>query len=195
MESNADHIKRDVEEMDLTDLKLASLMDEIEDEVLDLEELTLEKLELETVKEGKKKDLSAVHPAHVASTKGDGVIRTTHDLGLPAPKVAAPLGIEGLKSGGNGTSKKKEPLYREITKKDTLVPLPDGALSVEADLVPKEERLFVFEWPTMIYVGYDIRGTEEQYEEYLVMYYKPEMRPQFGNKLAIHAPTSETQSN
>jgi hypothetical protein len=42
----------------------------------------------------------------------------------------------------------------------------------------------------MIYIGYDAKENEDQYTDYLVMHYKPKMRPSFGNKLVIDVPTA-----
>jgi hypothetical protein len=118
-----EHIELDEEKMDDTDRKLKNILDEIEAETDD-SKAGMFALGLEESKE---------------------IVTNTRVLGTPSPRIGLPLGREGLKSGNNGTGHKKEPLYREVTSKPTLVPLPDGALSVEADEVPKENRIYVFE--------------------------------------------------
>jgi hypothetical protein len=127
---------------------------------------------------------------------GHRVYRTTHIIGAPAKKERAkPHGL------GNGNNKKKKNgigtgIPRDVDVSNTgpddkaIIPtLPEGALSVAAGAAPDHERIYIFHWPTMVYIGYDVVGSEEHYEgEYLIMYYKPKLKEGFKRKLTIDAP-------
>ena len=196
-----EHIERDESRMDETDHKLVALMDEIESEVAALGQLDAgifdEKKEEPVALTLEKDDSPGIRKPRPLTTivvkdPKVKIVRTTHNIGVTERKTGTALGIEGLVKGGNGNgaAKKKKPLWKEVTQKETLVALPDGALSVEADVVPKDQRIFIFEWPTMVYVGYDVNTSADDYEDYLVMFYRPKMKVAFGNKLAIDVPSS-----
>lgn len=128
---------------------------------------------------------------------GHKVYRTTHVIGAIADKEKPkPHGL----GNGNGNGKKKSGLGTGIPRdvdvsgasaddKAVIPTLPEGALSVAAGAAPEHKLLYIFHWPTMVYIGYDVVGSERHYEgEYLIMYYKPAMHEGFKQKLTIDAP-------
>ena len=129
---------------------------------------------------------------------GHRVYRTTHVIGAIADKEKArPHGL----GNGNGNGKKKKNglgtgIPRDVDvsgasadDKAVIPTLPEGALSVAAGAAPEHKKIYIFHWPTMVYIGYDVVGSESHYEgEYLIMYYKPVMKEGFKQKLTIDAP-------
>ena len=132
---------------------------------------------------------------------GHRVYRTTHIIGHSAKKEEAkPHGLGNGNGNGNGNGKTKNGIGTGIPRdldmskvtaddKALLPPLPEGCLSVAAAASLPEHRIHIFHWPSMVYMGYDVKGSERYYEgKYLIMYYLPEMKSGFSNKLTIDAP-------
>ena len=116
-----------------------------------------------------------------SSTLLERQIRTnTHLSGvLEKPKKGKPLGANG-KNNGKRISKESEKIAAK---------LPAGVLSVGALVSTEEDRIHIFHWPTMVYIGFDIKENEEHYlNDYLIMHYLPKMKNGFGQKLTIDAP-------
>ena len=161
----------------------------------------LERVRGNKVEEQEKEVRSMLKSAKIEQPQEEGighrVYRTTHVIGAIASKEKAkPHGL----GNGNGNGKKKNGLGTGIPRdvdvsgttaddKAVIPTLPEGALSVAAGAAPEHKLLYVFHWPTMVYIGYDVVGSERYYEgEYLIMYYKPEMKEGFKQKLTIDAP-------
>lgn len=131
---------------------------------------------------------------------GSRVYRTTHIIGAVAEKEKAkPHGLgngngNGKKKNGIGTGLPRDLDVSKVTAEDKAVlpPLPEGCLSVAAASSLPEHRIHIFHWPSMVYMGYDVKGSERYYEgAYLITYYLPKMKNGFSNKLTIDAPGKE----
>ena len=127
---------------------------------------------------------------------GSRVYRTTHIIGTISEKEKAkPHGLgngtNGKKKNGIGTGVPRDLDMSKVTAEDKAVlpPLPEGCLSVAAASSLPEHRIHIFHWPTMVYMGYDVKGSERHYEgTYLIMYYLPKLTEGFSRKLTIDAP-------
>ena len=127
---------------------------------------------------------------------GSRIYRTTHVIGEVSKKEAKPHGLGN--GDGNGNGKKKGlgtgiPRDLDFSKveandKAVIPTLPEGALSIAAGASAEENRIYIFHWPTMVYIGYDVKGSEPHYREYLILLYKPNMVHGFSTKLTIDAP-------
>ena len=125
---------------------------------------------------------------------GSRIYRTTHVIGDITKKEAKPHGL----GNGNGNGKKKglgtgiprDLDFSKVSAEDgAIIPtLPEGALSIAAGAAPEHERIYIYHWPTMVYIGYDVVGSERYYRDYLILLYKPEMKNGYSTKLTIDAP-------